>query len=237
MMWCVADIVLVHSPLLGPISLQTTGAELDRLGHRVNAPDLRPVWSEPGPWIPRLVELTALPGEVDFGEGSVFLLAHGEAGPLLPTIADRISEFGRDVQALLFVDAAMPYPGRSWNQTAPAALVKQVHGLSSHGVVRPWHEWLLPEVWEEILPDPAQRGAFEAEVPQLPLAYFAEHMPADEWAGPGGYLLLSDGQREDAQAAAALGWPVEAAEADHLATYTRPGDVAVAIDRLITTLE
>jgi thioesterase domain-containing protein len=232
----VADIVLVHSPLLGPLSVQRTGAELDRLGHRINAPDLRPVWSQPGPWLPQLAEMAAAPGEVDSGEGSVILLGHSGAGPLLPAIADRIAKWGRDVEALIFVDAGLPYPGRSWNQTAPSALVTQVHGLSSHGLVRPWHEWFLPEVMEAVVPDSDQRAALEAEDPQVPLGFFAEHMPADEWAGPGGYLLLSEGYADDASEAAAYGWLVETLDSDHLAMYTQPEQMAAAIDRLIVAL-
>jgi thioesterase domain-containing protein len=189
----VADIVLVHSPFLGPISLQRTGAELEGLGHRVNAPDLRGVWAEPGPWARRIADAAAAPGEVHSGEDELVIAGHSGAGPLLPSIADRIAAIGRDVSALLFVDAGLPYPQRSWNQTAPAALVAEIRGLARDGRVPPWHEWFLPEVLTDLLPDASERAALAAEEPSVPLAYFDEAMPADDWAGPGAYLLLSGG--------------------------------------------
>lgn len=225
-------LVFVHSPLVGPLTWRAVADRFTTTGRRPPlVPNLTPAMAGPAPYQPRLVRAVA---EVADPAGQpVVLIGHSGAGPLLPSIAEALRV---PVQALLYVDAALPYPGQTWFERAPDDLVAHVRGLARDGWLPRWHEWFPPDALPQLLPDPRQREAFTAELRPLPLGYFQERMPAATWLGPAGYLLLSDAYRDDAAQAADQGMPVVERISDHLAMVTAPDQVATALRELLAAL-
>ena len=90
----------------------------------------------------------------------------------------------------------------------------------------------------ELVPDDALRELMTAEMPQLPLDYFAERVQAPKgWPdAPCGYLRFSDAYEDAAADADARGWPVVSLEGGHLEPAVRPGAVAGALLDLLTRL-
>lgn len=232
-------LVLVHSPLVGPRTWHGVADLLRSAGHIPVVPSLLGAFGGAGPYYPALVDRVAAevnqkvaPAEASERDGAgIVLIGHSGAGALLPAIADAAGP----VSAALFVDAILPHPGRTWFDTAPAELAAGLRGMARHGRLPPWLEWFPPATVNSLLPDPRVRAALAAELPRLPLAYFDEPAPRSMSWPPRhvGYLRLSEGYQGEADRAAALGWPVEVAELDHLAPVTRPGEVTEAILRLL----
>ncbi len=234
-------VVLVHSPLVGPLTWRGVAAELAAAGYRTVVADLTGVTNQPP--LPDRSRVAPTTGTYDAvaiavadqvraaaGDDPTVLVAHSGAGAHLPAIATRLGT----TTMLVFVDAGLPRPGRSWVQDAPAELVEHLASLvDTAGVLPPWHEWFSADAIASALPDDAQRAAFEAEVPRLPWTYFSEPAPPAGWPGPIAYLLLSEGYRAEAEAARAAGARIAQRLTDHLAPATRPGEVATALRELL----
>jgi pimeloyl-ACP methyl ester carboxylesterase len=221
-----ASVVLVHSPFLGPSSWQPVAQILTAQGHSVVVPDLTQVWFEEPAWVPRIAATVGAGGA---GYRPVTLVGHSGAGPLLPAIAATLATAP---SSIVYVDAGLPAPGRSWRETAPADLVEPLTAQATDGLLPTWDEWFVPETVESLVPDDEQRRRLRFGLPRVPLAYLEEAMTTDAWAGPSAYLLLSGGYRAEAYDAGLQGWPVEDLASDHLALVTRPVEVAEAVLRL-----
>jgi pimeloyl-ACP methyl ester carboxylesterase len=184
------------------------------------------------PHQPALAEAVraTLPGASLAGTDPVTLVGHSRAGPLLPGIA---AALGDRVEALIYVDARLPYPGRSWRQSVPQPILQQLEGQVREGVLPPWNEWFPPGAVEALLPDPAMRAAFIAEQGQVPVSLFTEPTWPGDWSGAAGYLLLSEGYREEADAARAAGLEVAELLTHHLAILTHPEAVTEALAGLL----
>src|SRR5262249_18782318 len=137
--------------------------------------------------------------------GHVVLIGHSGAGPLLPAFADALED---TVTGLVFVDAGMPTPGRSWRDTVPAALYSELKSASREGQLPRWPRWLEPDPLAELVADEELRAEIADEAPEVPVAFLKEPRPDVEWTGPAGYVALSATYAADADEAAALGWPV-----------------------------
>jgi hypothetical protein len=158
----------------------------------------------------------------------VIIVAHSGAGGLVPSIADRLGEC---IAGIVFVDSAMPYPGRCWFDTASAGLAAHVRGLASDGVLPPWDTWFDPGVVANLLPEPVALAAFRAELPRVPLAYLEALAPdLVAWERlPTSYLQLSESYGAEASAAKNRGWTVRREPLHHLAMLSHPDRVAAAV--------
>jgi len=225
-------LVLIHSPLVGPLTWRDCATELGNLGYRSIVPTLAGVIDAGPPWIPKLAARIVRSIRDEHAAGGVVLVLHSGAGSLVPAATRRL---GARARGAVFVDAGLPRPGQSALDTAPAAFRERLLELGSDGMLPPWNEWFPPEAIASHLPDPDLHARFVAELPQLPLAYFQE--PAPEVRGwdllPCGYVQLSDAYADAARDAAARGWPVLQHASDHLAMLTQPEAVARTIDRLL----
>ncbi len=188
-------------------------------GHDVMVPDLRPALREGRPFYAALAALIAAVPDED-----AVAVVHSGAGALAPLLGA--------VRGAIFIDAVLPHPGQSWFDGVPPELGARLRGLAKDGRLPPWHAWWPKGAMERLLPDRAQGAAFIAEQDELPLAYFEEAAPAVPLAMPSAYLQLSEAYAADADAADALGWPVERLALDHLAVLSRPTLVVDAIQRL-----
>jgi pimeloyl-ACP methyl ester carboxylesterase len=227
-----ATLVFVHSPLVGPLTWRAVADRFTAAGRRTLLPDLTGAMAGPAPYLPRIAATVA--EAADPAGAPVVLIGHSGAGPLLPGIA---SALGVPVRALVYVDAGLPYPGQTWFERAPADLVAHLRGLASGGSLPPWHEWFPADAVAGLLPDPPLRDRFTAELGPLPLDFFDEPMPAADWSGPAGYLLLSEAYRDDVTRAAGRGMPVVERLSDHLAMVTAPAPVTAALRELLAALD
>ncbi|MEU3453793.1 hypothetical protein ABZ671_09340 [Micromonospora sp. NPDC006766] len=225
-------LVFLHSPLVGPVTWRSVAAHLAGAGFDVVAPDLTIAVTGARSHHQAVAETVAASLTCLDADASVVLVGHSGAGPLLPRIARTVSH---QVSALLYVDSLLPYPGESWIANAPQPLVDHLRSLVSNGELPPWHEWFPPEGLAEVLPDPQLRAEFIQELPRLPFTYFTEPTSLDDWQGRAGYLLLSEGYQQDAQAARQAGMPVIEQLDHHLAMLTTPATVSGSLELLIRT--
>src|SRR5262249_14351385 len=102
----------------------------------------------------------------------------------------------------------------------------------------PWNEWFPPDAIPSHLPDEDLRRRFLAELPRLPIAYFAEVAPeVNDWeAMPCAYLRLSEAYDATAREAASCGWLTRHEDSDHLAMVTRPDAIATALDEILKAM-
>jgi len=214
-------LLFVHSPVVGPTTWARTAEALQDKGFRCYVPDMSGVAAAGPPYYPKFADVTA--EAVKDAAGPVVLVGHSGAGPLLPAIADLV---GDRAGGAVFVDALLPHPRRSWFDTAPPSLRGQLLGMASDGVLPPWHEWFPPGVIEELVPDPALRRQFFAEIPRLPLAYFEEPAPTTSDVRACALLRLSAAYDDAADEAKRRGWWVARREWDHLRMLTDPEAVA-----------
>jgi len=224
--------VLVHSPFLGPASLRPLADALAAHGHPAVLLDLRPSVVAP-PVHQVLLGAFADAMSVEELTGEVVLIGHSGAGPLLPAFADALED---TVTGLVFVDAGLPTPGRSWRDTVPAELYAQLKGMTREGQLPRWQRWFDPDPLVELVADHDLRSEIADEAPEVPVVFLKEPRPDVEWTGPAGYVALSAPYAADAEAARALGWPVRSLDATHLAPAADPEPVAVAVLEVLDEL-
>ena len=225
-------VVLVHSPFLGPASVRPLAEALIARGVPAEAPNVQPGYLAP-PVHQRLIggfidaiDALELPGRL-------VLAGHSGAGPLLPAYADALEEA---VAGLVYLDAGLPTPGRSWRDAAPPELYRQLRDQSRDGLLPPWRHWFDEQTLPALIPDPALRAEVAEEAVKVPLAFLKEARPDVEWPGPSGYLLLGDAYQEEAKAARGQGWPVRELALHHLAPASDPDPVAEALADLLAEL-
>jgi hypothetical protein len=221
----VMQVLLVHSPLLGPSSWGGVPACLVELGYAVGVPDLRPALDSGPPFYERLFQAIAeLAGEDD----AVAVIGHSRAGPLLP---GALAKIGAERATAVFLDARLPHEGRSWLETLTADRRAALLASVENGLLPPWDRWFPSEDVAELLPDGAVRQRFRKELRGLPAVLLSEPMPRSPWDDRVGkaYVQLSAAYETIADQAQAAGWPVARYPMDHLAPLTRPRAVADAI--------
>jgi hypothetical protein len=224
-------IVLLHSPLLGPSAWRAVVGELTRLGRTAHAP----AW-------PRLSTIEAgyyaaltdsLAAALDASTAPAILVAHSGAGALVPALAARMTA---PVAGVIFADAVLPHPGRSWFDTAPEALREQLRAGAQEGRLPRWNDWWPPGALARLVPDAAKLATITDELEPLPLAYFEETAPSVELVSPTAYLQFSRAYEEESGIADGYGWPAARLPLHHLAMLTHPDAVANALDSLAVKL-
>src|SRR5918996_6260238 len=116
------EFVLVHSPFLGPSSWSGVAEELRRDGRRVVVPSLVGALTSPSP-----LHLALAGAAAEAAAGRVTLVVHSGAGPLVPPMVDLMPS---QVAAVVFVDATLPHPGRTWGDTVPPEMADQLKGMA-----------------------------------------------------------------------------------------------------------
>ncbi|MEV6602424.1 alpha/beta hydrolase [Actinoplanes sp. NPDC051346] len=222
--------VLIHSPLVGPLTWAPVG---QRLPNAVVPSFLHLADAEPPFW-PLVAEtvtaaVAPLPPETE-----VVLVAHSNAGRFVPVVVDAI---GRPARGCIFVDASLPAREGLTDAVAPA-LLEPLRRKAEGGRVPPWSQW-----WDEadlvsLFPDAEIRRAICDEQPRLPFSFFEEHIPVpDGWDDrPCGYLVFgADGDKGNGDKAADArerGWRVEYLRGLHLHQLVDPDSVATMIRKM-----
>jgi len=223
--------VLLHSPLLGPLAWQGVAAALRGRGHAADAPAWPPLSEIAEGYYEGLTAglASALSRDAD----KLVLVAHSGAGALMPALAARL---GVRAAAVVYVDAILPHPGRSWFETAPADMRERLRAGAQMGELPSWDEWWPPGALERLVPDAGQRAALVAELEPLPIGYFEEAAPATTFEGPTAYLQLSGAYDDEGKVAGRYGWPLVRLPLHHLAMLTNPEPVAAALESLAARL-
>jgi len=180
----------------------------------------------PATWTPTADELRRRGHDVrDAPSADAVLVGHSGAGPLLPSLGPATQ--------YLFVDAALPHPGRSRFDVLGPDVETHLRAIGDGESVPPWSEWFGPGVLDALVPDAAVRRAIAAELHRIPLSLLTEPLPTVAgWPdAPCAYLQLSAAYDVEAAEARAMGWPVEVLDGQHLDTAARPVPVADAIER------
>jgi hypothetical protein len=225
-------LVLGHSPYLGPTSWEPTADQLRAMGYDVEVPDLRGSLQQ-APCVSSFV--AAMRAAVERApDVRTAVVGHSRCGPFLPAAVHGCAA----VTVLLYVDAALPYPGRSWADQAPPEQVDAMRRMAVAGRLPRWSDWWDDHsVLDSLVPDPMLRARLINEMPQVPSGFLDERLPELDWHGRSGYLQLSTAYADYADAAQDAGWPVERRDLNHLAILTAPTDVAPAIASLLMLLK
>lgn len=212
-------LILLHSPLVGPLTWQPVAADLRARGLRVTVP--APVLGE-GPDFHTDLAAQVAASLTSHGDGEEAVLAvHSGAGALVPAIAALTP-----IRLAVYVDALLPHPGRSWFDTVEPERAAALRGMAVDGLVPPWNTWFPAGALEALLPDPELRESFVEDLAPIPLAYFEEEAPNFP-TPPGAYVQTSEAYDAEAAEAAALWWPVLRLRlGNHLAPLTHPEAVA-----------
>lgn len=222
--------VLLHSPLMGPLTWQAVAAELRRRGHAAEAPAWLRFEDAAAPYYRALARDMA--GKIVGDEPAVAVLHSGAgalAGALEAAAGDRLA-------GVILADAILPHPGRSWFDTAPPPLRDQLRRGAHAGLLPSWDKWWPPGALEKLVPEAMVRETMLEELEALPAAFFEEPAPEADLAGPCGYLQFSGAYEDEARRARSLGWPVARLGLHHLSPITSPNEVAASLDGLAQML-
>jgi hypothetical protein len=140
---------------------------------------------------------------------------------------------------VVFVDATLPHPGRSWTETVPAEMAQGLLATADpDGLLPPWHEWFPSQVLVEVVPNEQDRALLLADMPRLPRRYLEEAAPElERWRSlPCGYVQLSNGYDDAAERARRSGWPVTRVHGTHLSVLAEPVLTADAVEAMADAL-
>jgi hypothetical protein len=221
--------VLLHSPLTGPAVWRAVAAEAVRAGLDVTVPDLPDLAQVTPPYYPALGAAVA---EQIVRGGPAALIVHSGAGGLAAQVTNSA---GAAIAQVVFVDAILPHPGRTWFSTAGDAFAQSVRDKIADGKVAPWDQWFPPGALASLIGDHALRKAFARELKPTPVAFLDEPAPdldIPEHVG-WSYLRLSQAYEDEAREARRLGRLTLRRDLSHLAMMTHPGDVVSCLRNLI----
>ena len=206
--------VLIHSPLVGPLTWSLVADEMRQHGLDVLVPRLRdsPESKEPF-W--RQQACSAAEDLAEIPEtASVALVAHSGAGPLLPAIRQSLRN---PVHGYVFVDAGIPRAGASrldlMKSENPEWAAQFQQELEQGGR---FPTWSMDDL-QEIIPDEGLRRQMVAELHPRGLDFFTEPIPVFEgWPdAPFIYIQFSPAYGIPAAQARQAGWPAYEMDAGH----------------------
>ena len=219
------QMVLVPSPFTGAITWNATAeilpdAVIVDYGS-VSAPD----------WYEQVAERVV--AQID-GRKWIAVLHSGAGGfaPALKCASTSLAGF-------IFVDAVLPYPGKSCLETVPEYRVSKLKRLTKDGLLAPWNEWFGPSLLPQLVPDQQAREAFTRRLPRVPFAFLEAVSPTKfEWEQiPTAYLQLSAVYAETATRAESRGWIVRRVQLHHLAMITDPARIGELLCALLSELQ
>jgi pimeloyl-ACP methyl ester carboxylesterase len=225
--------VLVHSPLVGPLTWTLVADELRKRGVEAILPTLLsdertnlPFWEQHARAVIRT--LASVPQDEP-----LILIGHSGAGVLLPAIRQTVKE---PVAGYIFVDAGIPVNGKSrLDLFGSPQEAEQFRQSAANGFLPTWNDQDL----RDSIFDDELRGRFVAELRPLPVAVYEEPIPVFEgWPdAPCGYLLFSPTYEAVAEQAQRAGWAYAQIDAGHFHMLVDPPGVANALTALVEQMQ
>jgi hypothetical protein len=226
--------VLIHSPLVGPLTWGLVADEMRQRGLNVLVPTLEdspesrePFWKQHAKSV--VQALAHIPHE-----SSLALIGHSGAGPLLPAIRQR---FVNPVNAYIFADAGIPHNNLSrldLMKSEDPEWAKDFQEELERGGRFP--TWSFDDL-QEIIPDESLREQMVAELRPRGLDFFTEPIPVFEgWPdAPCIYVQFSAPYNGPADQARQAGWQVSKLEAGHFHMLVDPPAVTDMMINLVAT--
>ena len=217
--------VLVHSPLVGPLTWALVADELRHRDIEVVVPSLYDVEDAGAPYWKQHAAAVMQALKSVSADRRLILVGHSGAGPLLPAIRQMTHH---PIAGYIFVDAIIPKNGASRLDLfeSPEA-AEQFRQAATDGLLPTWSDDDL----REVIPDVVLRRRLVAELRPLPLAVYEEPIPVfDGWPdAPCGYLLFSPTYAAFAARARRDGWAYRELDAGHFHMLVDPKAVANAL--------
>ena len=222
--------VLIHSPLVGPLTWSRVARAMRQRGLEAFVPNLEdspdskePFWKQHAASVSHALAHFSK-------ETSLTLVAHSGAGPLLPAIRQLIPN---SVNAYVFVDAGIPR-----NDASRLDLMKSEDPAWANDFQKDLERGERFPTWsfddlQEVLPDESLREQMVAELRPRRLDFFTEPIPV--FAGwpdaPCAYIQFSPAYERPAARARQAGWQVYTLEAGHFHMLVDPNAVT---DRIMS---
>jgi hypothetical protein len=228
-------LVLIHSPLVGPLTWLLVANDLRSRQVETIVPALDDDPKDRAPfWEQHVESVKRALGAIPHGT-EISLIGHSGAGPLLPAIGQAANH---PIASYVFVDAGIPVDGLSrlelMAQEDPDFARSLVQHLADGGTFPDWSEDDLAS----IVPDQGLRRELVAGLRPRGLDFFSEPIPV--FAGwpdaPCGYLQFSSAYDAPAKRAREAGWPFKGIAAGHFHPLVDPSAVADALLDLIQLL-
>lgn len=217
--------VMIHSPLVGPLTWAPVAARLRTLGHEALVPALAAEEANPAPLWQQHAESVARGLRALTGDSRPWLVGHSGAGALLPAVQQL---WDRPVGGYCFVDAGIPSDGQPRRGSDDSAFARQLAALFAEG--RRFPDW-TDEQLRPLVPDDALRSGLLAGLRPQPRRFWEEPIPV--FAGwpdaPCAYLHFSAAYDADAERARRSGWPSRELAAGHFHMLVDPIAVADAL--------
>jgi hypothetical protein len=206
--------VLIHSPLVGPLTWSLVAHEMQQRGLNVLVPSLRDAPDSKEPFWKQHARSVAQALAHVSAETSLTLVAHSGAGPLLPAIRHALAQ---PVHAYVFVDAGIPRADASrldLMKIEDPPWAEQFQQELERGEQFP--TWSVDDL-QEVIPDESLRQQMVAEIRPRALDFFTELIPVfDGWPdAPCIYIQLSAVYEQPATQVRQAGWQVHKLEAGH----------------------
>jgi len=228
-------VVLLHSPLVGPLTWAPVSRELRQRGIVTVLPALTDQNSSDMPyWVQHAAAVARRLEPMPSG-GDLILVGHSGAGPLLPTIG---AFSPHPVAGYIFVDAGLPHPGQTRLQDLEAGdpdFGTDVRkDLEAGGSFPQWTD----EDLREVIPNAGLRQGMLAELHPRNLAYFEEELPhVENWPStPCAYVRFSSAYDYPAQQARERRWPYREFDAGHFHMLVDAAAVTEAILQLMSSI-
>jgi hypothetical protein len=228
--------VLIHSPLVGPLTWSLVAGQMRRKGRDAVVPVL---YDSPDPekpfWRQHAESVSQALAKISH-DTLITLVAHSGAGPLLPVIRETLVH---PVRAYVFVDAGIPWDGatrldlmRSEDPEWAKAFQEYLEGG------RRFPNWSAAEL-RETIPDKTVRQKMVTELRPRALSFFTEPLPVFEgWPDAHClYILFSKPYERVAIQAQKLGWPTYLIEAGHFHMLVDPKTVTDLILKAVNDVQ
>jgi hypothetical protein len=213
--------ILIHSPLVGPLTWSLVADQMRGRSLDVIVPTLKDSPDSKEPFWKQHVESVSQ-ALVDLQKNiPVTLVAHSGTGPLLPAIREMISN---PIHAYVFVDAGIPRDGFSrldLMREEDLQWAEQFQAELERGDRFP--NW-SSEALREIIPDEKLRDQLVAEIHPRGLDFFNEPIPVFQgWPDARcTYILFSSPYAGAELQARQLGWQTYTLEAGHFHMLVDP---------------
>lgn len=219
-------IVLIHSPLVGPETVQPLALALEAMGSVVLVPDLRSALGESdGSFWGRYVDAATR-------QRADVVVGHSGAGAYLPLIAERL-----DAHSVAYVDAIVPEDAPEY-RPSPQILAFLDEHTRDNGMLDAWPLWWPASVMIDAVPERSLREHIADGAPRVPRHLYDESIPLPTgWTRrPAVYLQSSGAYDADRARAEHYGWPARRVGGGHLDLATAPESTAAHLAELWESL-